>query len=77
MEPFFYHISTDEVYGSLNKSGFFSENSNYKPNSPYSASKASSNHFVRSLVKLIIFHMLFQIRQIIMDHFNTPKSLFP
>ena len=41
------HVSTDEVFGSL-KEGFFDENSNYNPNSPYSASKASSDHFVRS-----------------------------
>lgn len=44
----FYHISTDEVYGSLGDTGFFSEKTSYKPNSPYSASKASSDHFVRS-----------------------------
>lgn len=44
----FYHISTDEVYGSLGKYGSFSEKSNYEPHSPYSASKASSDHFVRS-----------------------------
>jgi dTDP-glucose 4,6-dehydratase len=44
----FYHISTDEVYGSLGESGFFSETSAYDPNSPYSASKASSDHFVRA-----------------------------
>ena len=43
----FIHVSTDEVYGST-KEGFFDENSIYKPNSPYSASKASSDHFVRS-----------------------------
>ena len=44
----FYHISTDEVYGSLQDTGLFVENSPYKPNSPYSASKASSDHFVRA-----------------------------
>lgn len=44
----FYHISTDEVYGELGLNGFFNENSRYKPSSPYSASKASSDHFVRS-----------------------------
>ena len=44
----FYHISTDEVYGSLGQDGLFSENSNYDPHSPYAASKASSDHFVRS-----------------------------
>ena len=44
----FYHISTDEVFGSLDESGSFSENSRYDPHSPYSASKASSDHFVRA-----------------------------
>ena len=44
----FYQISTDEVFGSLGKSGFFTENSLYKPNSPYSASKASSDHLTRA-----------------------------
>lgn len=44
----FYHVSTDEVYGSLGKTGLFTETTAYDPNSPYSASKASSDHFVRS-----------------------------
>lgn len=44
----FYHISTDEVYGSLGESGFFLETTSYDPQSPYSASKASSDHFVRA-----------------------------
>ncbi|MDF0714783.1 dTDP-glucose 4,6-dehydratase [Muricauda sp. 334s03] len=44
----FYHISTDEVYGSLGKEGLFTEKTAYDPNSPYSASKASSDHFVRA-----------------------------
>jgi dTDP-glucose 4,6-dehydratase len=44
----FHHISTDEVYGSLGKEGFFTEESRYEPNSPYSASKASSDHLVRA-----------------------------
>lgn len=44
----FYHISTDEVYGSLGDTGFFVETTPYSPNSPYSASKASSDHFVRA-----------------------------
>ncbi|MGY8943765.1 MAG: dTDP-glucose 4,6-dehydratase, partial [Flavobacteriales bacterium] len=42
----FYHISTDEVYGSLGKEGFFTEETAYDPHSPYAASKASSDHFV-------------------------------
>ncbi|WP_416868026.1 MAG: dTDP-glucose 4,6-dehydratase [Imperialibacter sp.] len=44
----FYHISTDEVYGSLGDEGFFTETTSYDPQSPYSASKASSDHFVRA-----------------------------
>jgi dTDP-glucose 4,6-dehydratase len=44
----FYHISTDEVYGSLGETGLFTESTSYDPNSPYSASKASSDHFVRA-----------------------------
>ncbi|MBU2652098.1 MAG: dTDP-glucose 4,6-dehydratase [Bacteroidetes bacterium] len=44
----FYHISTDEVYGSLGNEGFFLENTPYDPRSPYSASKASSDHLVRA-----------------------------
>ncbi len=44
----FYHISTDEVYGTLGQTGLFTETTSYDPNSPYSASKASSDHFVRA-----------------------------
>lgn len=44
----FYHVSTDEVYGSLDDGGFFLETTSYDPQSPYSASKASSDHFVRA-----------------------------
>ena len=44
----FYHVSTDEVYGSLGETGLFTETTSYDPNSPYSASKASSDHFVRA-----------------------------
>ncbi len=47
-ENLFYHISTDEVYGTLGSSGLFTETTAYHPNSPYSASKASSDHFVRA-----------------------------
>ncbi len=45
---FFYHVSTDEVYGELTDEGKFLETTPYSPNSPYSASKASSDHFVRA-----------------------------
>ncbi|MDV7140133.1 dTDP-glucose 4,6-dehydratase [Maribacter sp. TH_r10] len=44
----FYHVSTDEVYGTLGKTGLFTESTSYDPNSPYSSSKASSDHFVRA-----------------------------
>ena len=47
----FHHISTDEVYGSLGREGWFTETTAYKPNSPYSASKASSDHLVRAYGK--------------------------
>ncbi len=47
----FHHVSTDEVYGSLGKKGYFTEETAYKPNSPYSASKAASDHLVRAYFK--------------------------
>jgi len=47
----FHHISTDEVYGSLGREGYFKETTPYKPNSPYSASKASSDHLMRAYYK--------------------------
>lgn len=47
-DKLFYHVSTDEVYGSLHDGGFFLETTPYDPQSPYSASKASSDHFVRA-----------------------------
>jgi dTDP-glucose 4,6-dehydratase len=47
-DGFFYHVSTDEVYGELEDTGKFKETTPYSPNSPYSASKASSDHFVRA-----------------------------
>ncbi len=47
-DKLFYHVSTDEVYGSLDHGGFFTETTPYDPKSPYSASKASSDHFVRA-----------------------------
>ena len=48
LNKLFYHVSTDEVYGSLGEEGFFTEETAYDPHSPYSASKASSDHFVRA-----------------------------
>lgn len=47
-EKLFYHVSTDEVFGSLGETGYFLEDTSYDPQSPYSASKASSDHFVRA-----------------------------
>lgn len=47
-DKLFYHISTDEVYGALGETGLFTEETSYDPHSPYSASKASSDHFVRA-----------------------------
>jgi len=47
----FHHVSTDEVYGSLGAEGFFTEQTPYRPNSPYSASKAASDHLVRAYCK--------------------------
>lgn len=47
-ETRFYHVSTDEVYGTLGETGMFTEETAYDPHSPYSASKASSDHFVRA-----------------------------
>ncbi len=47
----FHHVSTDEVYGSLGADGFFTEQTPYRPNSPYSASKAASDHLVRAYSK--------------------------
>ncbi|MHA6280386.1 dTDP-glucose 4,6-dehydratase [Salinimicrobium sp. CAU 1759] len=47
-DKLFYHVSTDEVYGTLGETGLFTETTSYDPNSPYSASKGSSDHFVRA-----------------------------
>ncbi len=47
-DKLFYHVSTDEVYGTLGETGLFTETTSYDPNSPYSASKAGSDHFVRA-----------------------------
>lgn len=73
----FYHISTDEVYGSLGTSGLFSETTKYDPHSPYSASKASSDHFVRA------YHDTYGIDVVISNCSNNygthqfPEKLIP
>ena len=73
----FYHISTDEVYGTLNDEGFFTEKTPYAPHSPYSASKASSDHFVRA------FHDTYKLPIVISNCSNNygpnqyPEKLIP
>ena len=73
----FYHISTDEVYGALWKEGFFLETTPYDPKSPYSAAKASSDHFVRA------YHNTFNLPVIITNCSNNygpnqfPEKLIP
>ncbi|MDB5222757.1 MAG: dTDP-glucose 4,6-dehydratase [Chitinophagaceae bacterium] len=73
----FYHISTDEVYGSLGEEGFFTEETSYDPRSPYSASKASSDHFVRA------FYHTYKLPVIISNCSNNygpyhfPEKLIP
>lgn len=73
----FYHVSTDEVYGSLGEEGYFSETTPYNPHSPYSASKASSDHFVRS------FHDTYGLPTVISNCSNNygpyqfPEKLIP
>ena len=73
----FYHVSTDEVYGSLGKDGFFVESSPYDPHSPYSASKAASDHFVRA------YHDTYGLNTVISNCSNNygshqfPEKLIP
>jgi dTDP-glucose 4,6-dehydratase len=76
-EGLFYHISTDEVFGELEDEGKFTEETPYAPNSPYSASKASSDHFVRA------YHRTFGIPIVISNCSNNygshqfPEKLIP
>lgn len=73
----FYHVSTDEVYGTLGDDGKFTESTPYDPNSPYSASKASSDHFVRA------YHETFKLPIVISNCSNNygshqfPEKLIP
>ncbi len=73
----FYHISTDEVYGSLGDTGLFTETTAYDPNSPYSASKASSDHFVRAYRET--YHMQTVISNCSNNYgpFHFPEKLIP
>jgi dTDP-glucose 4,6-dehydratase len=73
----FYHVSTDEVFGSLGETGYFTETSPYDPNSPYSASKASSDHFVRA------YHETYHLNTVVSNCSNNygpnhfPEKLIP
>ena len=73
----FYHVSTDEVYGALGDTGFFTEQTKYDPHSPYSASKASSDHFVRA------YHDTYDLPVVISNCSNNygpnhfPEKLIP
>ncbi len=73
----FYHISTDEVYGALGETGFFTEETPYSPNSPYSASKASSDHFVRAYGET--FHLPVIISNCSNNYgpYHFPEKLIP
>ncbi len=73
----FLHISTDEVFGSLGKDGFFTENTPYAPNSPYSASKASSDHIVRSYFKTYGFPTLITNCSNNYGPYQFPEKLIP
>ncbi len=73
----FYHVSTDEVYGALGSEGFFTETTPYHPNSPYSASKASSDHFVRAYAET--YHLQTVISNCSNNYgpFHFPEKLIP
>ena len=73
----FYHVSTDEVYGSLGKTGYFTENSAYDPRSPYSASKASSDHFVRAYGETYGLPYLISNCSNNYGEFHYPEKLIP
>jgi dTDP-glucose 4,6-dehydratase len=74
----FHHISTDEVYGELNnKSELFNENTSYKPNSPYSASKASSDHLVRAWGRTYNFPFVITNCSNNYGPFQFPEKLIP
>ena len=73
----FHHVSTDEVYGSLGPEGLFCENSRYEPNSPYSASKAASDHFVRAWHHTYGFPSLITNCSNNYGPFHFPEKLIP
>lgn len=73
----FYHVSTDEVYGALGETGLFTETTSYSPNSPYSASKAASDHFVRAYAET--YHLQTVISNCSNNYgpFHFPEKLIP
>ena len=73
----FHHVSTDEVYGCLGEDGAFTEETSYRPNSPYSASKASSDHFVRAYATT--YHLSTCISNCSNNYgpFQFPEKLIP
>jgi len=73
----FHHISTDEVYGSLDANGLFSENTAYDPSSPYSASKASSDHLVRAWHRTYGFPVLITNCSNNYGPYQFPEKLIP
>ena len=73
----FHHVSTDEVYGSLGKTGLFTEDTPYSPNSPYSASKASSDHLARAWYKTYGVPILISNCSNNYGPFQYPEKLIP
>lgn len=73
----FLHVSTDEVFGSLGKEGFFTETTSYKPNSPYSASKAASDHLVRAWNKTYGFPIILTNCSNNYGPYQFPEKLIP
>ncbi|MFZ4412576.1 MAG: dTDP-glucose 4,6-dehydratase [Bacteroidales bacterium] len=73
----FYHISTDEVYGSLGEEGFFTEETAYDPRSPYSASKASSDHLVRAYFHTYKLPIVISNCSNNYGQFQFPEKLLP
>jgi dTDP-glucose 4,6-dehydratase len=73
----FLHVSTDEVYGTLGRSGLFSEDTPYAPNSPYAASKASADHFVRAYVHTFGLPALITNCSNNYGPFQFPEKLIP
>ena len=76
-DKLFYHISTDEVYGSLGQHGLFTENTRYDPHSPYSASKASSDHFVRAFFDTYNFPIIISNCSNNYGPYQFPEKLIP